>query len=215
MSSPIQTLAELYLEVTRLLDGDDPEASDISTDTLGRLLAVAQRRIYREVRSRWNEVEFVSTVVTNNLAPLPDDFESAGIIHFGRKALIPVDEQVIQDYWSVGGTVEKYVAVAGSNLTFWPPIADGAEVQGRYYARLPDLTDTSIAGNALFQNADDLFVYATLVEAAPFFGKESMQATWESKYQSIVEPLNLHSKRAAYSAGRLMVRPSAAICGRG
>jgi hypothetical protein len=212
MTSSINTIADLYTEIVRLLDGDDPDITDLSTDTLARLLTVAQKRIYREVRSRWNEKEFTSLFVTGNLATLPSDFESHSICHFGKQALIPVDEDVIRDYWSQHGGQEKYFAVAGSSFTFWPPIDDGTELQGRYYARLPDLTDDNLTLNDLFQNADDLFVYAALVESAPFFGQAAQMQTWESKYESIVEALNLHNHRSAYSAGRLRRRPSAAIC---
>lgn len=211
--SSITTLSALYVEITRLLDGDDPEVSDLSVDSLSRLLQVAQRRIYRDVRSRWNEKDFTSVTVTGNLAPIPADFESPVIAHFGRQALIPVDETVIQDYYASSGTQERYFAQAGSNFTFWPAIADGTLLQGRYYARLPDLTDANIASNALFQNADDLFVYAALVESVTFFGPKDDMGTWESKYEAIVESLNVHNHRAAYGVGRMRIRPSARICG--
>lgn len=213
MTSAINTLSELYVEIVRLLDGDDPEVSDLSTDTLGRLLSVAQRRIYRDVRSRWNEKSFTSLTVTGNLAALPSDFESPSIVHFGRQALIPVSEEVILDYYASSGTQEKYFAVAGSSYTFWPAIADGTLMQGRYFARLPDLTDDNLSLNDLFQNADDLFVYAALVESAPFFGASDKMPVWEAKYQSIVESLNYRTGRAAFDAGRLQVRPSASIIG--
>lgn len=213
MTSSITSMSDLFTEITRLLDGDDPEVSDLSVDTLGRLLVDAQKRIYRDVKSRWNEVEFSGVAVTGNFAPLPDDFESPSIAHFGRQALIATDETVLRDYWASTGGIEKYFAVAGSSYTFWPAIADGTLLQGRYYARLPDVSDDNLADNVLFQNADDVFVYGALVESAPFFGAKEQMPVWESKYGSIVETLNLHSQRAAYGVGRLMQRPSASICG--
>lgn len=219
MSSKYTTLSALYVAITRLLDGEDPTVSDLSTASLDQLLTVAQQRIYREVRSRWNEVDFAgATVVTNNLAPLPANFEAASIVHFGRQALVPVSETVIRDYWAdagaaAGGT-DLYFARAGNALTFYPAQADTTVVQGRYFARLPLLTDATIATNALYQNADDLFIYACLVESADFFGESSKMATWEAKYASIVDSLTVSSHRVAYSAGRLQQR-GVSICGRG
>lgn len=209
----MQTMSDLYIEIVRLLDGDDPEISELPLETLSRLLVVAQRRLYRNVRSRWNQVSFSGVTVTSNLAALPADYEAPAIVHFGRQALKPVSEEVIRDYWSTSGGSEIYFAEAGTSFTFWPAISDGTAVQGRYYARLPDLTDSNIATNQLFQNADDVFVYAALVESAQFFGAKDEMATWESKYESIVEDLNRHSQRSAYGAGRMQIRPSAAICG--
>lgn len=216
MTSTITTMSSLFTEITRLLDGEDPTVSDISVATLSRLVSVAQQRIYGDVRSRWNERSFDSTAVsTDNLVALPADFVDLSVAHFGRYVLTPVDENVIRDYWATNGGREKYIAHAGNNFTFWPPLADDTQLQGRYYARLPDLTDDTIGTNALFQNADDLFVYGSLVESAPFFGARQDMPTWEAKYQSILSRVNKRNHRSAYNAGRLMMRPSARICGRG
>lgn len=212
MSSNITTMAKFYVEVTRLLDGEDVTVSDVSVATLSRLAVVAQKRIYRDVHSRFNEKAFSSTTVTGNLAPLPADFKELSIVHVGRQALIPVDEAVIHDYWASSGTVEKYVARAGSNLTFWPALADGTQIQGRYFFAWPDIDDTNLASNLLFQEADDLFIYATLVEAAPFFGEGEKMVIWQEKYLSIATELNRQTHRTAY-AKRIQVRPSVGICG--
>ena len=219
MASKYSTLSALYVAITRLLDGEDVTISDVSVDSLDQLLTVAQQRIYRDVRSRWNEVDFGgATTVTSNLATLPADFEDASIVHFGRQALIPTSETVIRDYWADSGAsangTELYFARAGNALTFYPAQADGAVLQGRYFARLPLLTDTTMSTNLLYQNADDLFIYACLVESADFFGETPKMAGWESKYESIVSALNTNSHRAAYSVGRLQQR-GVSICGRG
>lgn len=214
MTSSITTLAGLYTEVTRLLDGDDVSVSELSTDSLTRLVLNAQKRIYREVRSRFNEKAFSAVEVTSNLAPLPDDFCNAAIVHFGGRSLVPVDEDVIRDYQAGAGGTAKYFARAGSNLTFWPAVADGTEVQGRYWFSYPDLSDSNIASNLLFQEADDLFIYGSLVESAPFFGELKNFQLWQAKYNSIVADLNAESKRAVASAGRLQIRQSANPCGR-
>lgn len=216
MSSNIATLASLYTEITRLLDGEDVTVSELSTDSLSRLLVVAQKRIYRDVRCRFNEKDFDTVTVTSNLAPLPSDYKSLSIAHFGSQSLIPVPEEVIRDYQSGTAGTEKYIAHAGANFTFWPAVADATELQGRYYFAWPDLSDsgTNIADNLLFQEADDLFIYAALVECAPFFGEMQKMPVWEQKYASIVGDLNRESRRVTYSGGRLQRRPSARICER-
>lgn len=209
-------MAGLYTEVTRLLDGEDVTVSDMSTESLGRLMVVAQKRIYRDVRCRFNEKDFSSVTVTSNLATIPTDFKALSIAHFGAQALVPVPEEVIRDYQSGSTGTEKYIAQAGGSFTFWPSIANATTLQGRYYFAWPDLSDsgTNIADNDLFQEADDLFIYAALVECAPFFGEMQKMPIWERKYASIVSELNQESQRTTYSAGRLQRRPSARICER-
>lgn len=215
MASTITTLAELYVEIQRLMDGEDVDISDVSVESMERLVIVAQQRIYRDVKSRFNEKAFASVTVTSNLAALPSDFKELSIVHFGRQALVPVDETVMRDYWSSnGGTASKYVARAGNDLTFWPHVADGTAVQGRYFFAYPNLTNANIATNLLFQEADDLFIYGALVESAPFFGENAKMSIWQAKYLSIATDLNRQTHRAAYGK-RLMMRPSASICGGG
>lgn len=213
MASTITSLAELFEEITRLMDGEDTDISEVSVETLERMVILGQQRIYREVRSRFNEKAFSSLTVTGNLAAIPSDFKELAIMHFGKQALIPVDEEVIQDYWASTASKEKYVARAGTNFTFWPSIANGTTVQGRYWFAYANLADANMATNLLFQDSDDLFIYAALVESAPFFGEDARMPTWQGKYGSIVVDLNRQSHRSIYSAGRLQVRPSASLCG--
>ena len=213
MSSQYTTLAAFYVAVTRLLDGEDVTISDVSVPTLEEIFPVAQKRIYRDVRSRFNEKAFSALTTTSNLASLPADFKDLSIVHLGKQALVPVDEAVIRDYWNQSPTgFDKYVARAGNSLTFWPPVADGTTVSGRYFFAYDNLTDANMAANLLFQEADDLFLYACLVEAAPFFDAGDRMETWQQKYLSIATDLNKLTHRATY-AKRLQVRSSASLCG--
>lgn len=212
MASDITTIASLYTEVTRLLDGEDPTVADISVESLNRLLRIAQRRIYRDMRTRFNEVAFSALTTTSNAATLPSDFEAVSEIHFGKQPLQPVTRQVLRAMVDDGGTGDAcYFARVDGTLKFWPEVSNGTTVQGSYWARLADLTDANLASNALFQAADDLFIFACLVESGPFFDSIQRMPIWEAKYASIRDALNTDDMRAAYSAGRARVRPSTRI----
>lgn len=208
----IASYADLLTQVTRLIDGDDVSVSSIAIATLDQVIAQAERRVYREVRSRHNEKAFSGVTVTSNLAPLPADFEACSTVHFGGKALIPMPEDWVREYLDNGATGEcLYFAEAGPSLYFGPAVANGTAVQGRYFCRLPDLSAATLPTNALMAAEPDLFVYAILVEAAPFFSREPMY--WDAKYSSIRDRINSDKNRAAYSAGRIRVRPSTSLMG--
>ncbi len=213
MPSNITTLAGLYTEATRLLDGEDPTSSDISVATLARLLGFAQRRIYREARTRFNQAARPAVpTTTSNALPLPADFESAAQVHFGGPVLQPLPEALLREKLDAGGSGDALAfGIAGTSLIFWPAMADGTVVQGRYWARLPDLTDANIASNALFQAADDLFLYALLVEAGAFWMRDRELSMWSAKYATIRDALNRDGERSAYSAGRMRLQPSFAV----
>ncbi|MES2958459.1 MAG: hypothetical protein V4792_09735 [Pseudomonadota bacterium] len=205
----ITTWPQLLEQLTRLIDGEDVTVSEVSPATLTQIIALGERRIYRELRHRLNEKAFASVTVTNNLAPIPVDFESTSVLHFGGYPLTPVAEKVIQDrlQWQWGGDT-RYFAEAGANFTFWPSVANGTAVQGRYFCRLPDLNATTLPANALFLAETDLFLYGFLSQAAPFFGQDTRIPMWEARYVGIRDALNEAKNRAAYSAGRIQRRAS-------
>ncbi len=212
MASDISTLSSFFTEVTRLLDGEDPTISDISVASLSRLAKIAQRRIYRDVRTRYNEKAFTALAVTGNAATLPADFEEAKQVHFGKQPLEPISESLLRAKLDDGGAGDAmYFAKVQSTFKFFPAVSDTTLMQGSYYARLPDLVDGGFAGNPLFQAADDLFIFACLVESAPFFGEKELFPVWSSKYAQIVESLNHDDMMSGYGVGRMKRRPSTRI----
>lgn len=204
----IATYPQLLVELTRLIDGDDVSASTIAVETLRHIIALGERRLYREARTAQNEKAWGLTV-TANAVTLPADFQAASIAHFGKLPLEPVAEEFILDRnrFNQGGDC-LYYAKAGNTLVFAPAVANGTALQGRYYASLPALDTATLPGNALFSQAEDLFIYAALTESAPFFEQDNRIQLWNAKYLDILEQVNTNHMRGAYSAGRMRVRPS-------
>jgi hypothetical protein len=210
--------SEFLVDLTRLLTGDEGLPTDLPLNTLKQIIALAEGRIYSQVRSRYNEKDFADAiidgaatpcVVTDNLAPIPDDFESASIAHFGGSPLLPVPEAFVLEYNAAGNTGrERYFAEAGPNFTFAPAVADATALQGRYFCRLPALDAASAPDNALFTNEREVFLYACLAEGAPIFGKFSELAVWEAKYNDVKDHANKRRESAAYSGGRMRAQPS-------
>lgn len=129
----IASYSDLLVQVTRLMDGEDVTATELTLGTLNQIVGQAERRIYREVRSRHNEKAFSSLTVTSNLATLPTDFEASSVVHFGKAPLLPVPEEWLREYLNNGATGDcKYFAEAGASFMFGPSVADATTVQGRY-----------------------------------------------------------------------------------
>jgi hypothetical protein len=205
----ITTFAGYIDQLTRLLDGESTGTSVVTPATVLQIISLGERRVYRELRTRWNEKAFADMVVTDNLAPIPDDYEAPSIVHFGDAALEPTTEEFCRENARLPHVA--YFAQAGDSLTFAGTVGDGEEVQGRYFYRLPDLDATTLPTNDFFLNENAVFIYAALAEAAPFYGQDARIPLWEARYASIKEQLNTKAIRAAYSAGRLRMRPSARI----
>lgn len=215
-SPRVNSYSGLLTELTRLIDGEDTSVSDIAADTLRQIVNLGERKIYREVRSRHNEKTFEGVIVSSNLAPIPEDFESCSIVHFGGLPLKPVSEEALRAYLDTNPTGDAVMfCEAGANFLFGPSVTDGTELQGRYYARLADLSESTLPSNQLFRNEYDLFVYAALSEAAGLFGRETDAKVpmWEAKYRDLVARINRNKQRAAYSAGRMQRSTSTTLMG--
>jgi hypothetical protein len=211
----ITTYSGLLVELTRLIDGEDVSGSEIPTDTLSTIVHFGELRIYREAKVRQLEKAFTGTV-TGNLFPIPADFMSSSIAHFGGKPLDPKAENELIERIANnpgGGGDTKYYAQAGNNFMFWPAVENGTALQGRYFARLPDLQETTILTNALFLANEDLFIYAALAISAPYFGQDARIPMWEAQYQRILAEVNVMHHRSAYSSGRIVRSVNSKVIG--
>jgi hypothetical protein len=209
----ISSYSDYQVQVMRLMDGDDVSASEIPLATMEQVINLAERRIYREVRSRFNEKAFTGVVVTGNLATLPSDFESISTVHFGGRSLRPVTEEWLRDYLECEPTGEcSFFASAGNSLQFGPAVADATAVQGRYFYRLDDLTRANFSANTFIAREPDLFIAAALVEAIPFFLQAKNQAqSFTERYERIKMAVNAGSSNVALNASRLTRSPSARL----
>jgi hypothetical protein len=205
----INSYAGLLTRLIQLIDGEDTSVSTIEKETLDHIINMGERWVYRNVRSRHNEASF-SVTVADNLAAIPDDFESVSVVHFGAHSLQPVAEGWLREYNQLNPTQVLYFAEAGPAFTFGAPVEDGCVMQGRYYRRLPVLTAESFAANSLFLAEGDVFIYAALAESGGLFGErnDARVPMWTMKRDQIKDRINLATGRAAYSAGRLQMTTS-------
>lgn len=208
----ITTWSQFLGRLSSLIAGDGTDASSVPVSTLEAVISMGERRLYRELRSRFNEKSFAAVTTTSSAATIPSDFEASSVLHFGKGPVEPVSEEFLREYLDSNPTGDvRYFAAAGPSFLFGPAVADGTAVQGRYFYRLPELTAATLPTNALFAVAEDLFIYAALCESAPFFEQDARIPLWNAKYESIRDSLNRGSHRAAYSAGRMRVRPSVSV----
>lgn len=207
---------DLLIAMSRMIDGDDSGYGDIPVASLEQFLMIAEHRIYREVRSRHNEKAFSALTTTSNLATIPSDFEATSVIHFGAAPLEPVSEEWLREYLDSSPSGDcRYFAEAGDSFIFGPSVANGTTVQGRYFYRWPALTRSNFTSNTLVSKEPDLFLYAALLEGAPYMGSDQIQKVplWTARYEAIRDKLNADKTRTAFSAGRIKVRPSTRLMG--
>lgn len=125
-------------------------ASNLTDDTLNRMIRLATRKLERDMVSearpnpRQMLAQLTGTTSSSGVLALPSDFL--------RARSVKIDD-----------TVYKYASSERIKIQDSP--AD-TEVNGSYYQRLTDLTDTT--SNWLLDIADDLYIWATCLQYAPW-----------------------------------------------
>lgn len=211
----ITAYSELLTRLSGMIAFDSQNPGSVDVGEIVYLIQQAEQRIYREVRTGYNTASFgASDTVSSNSLTLPDEFRNMGMIHFGGYPLEPVAPEVVQQKVTDGLTGDcLYFATIGRTLQFAPSVANGTQAQGHYYCALDPLDDTTLPTNSLFAAANDLFLYAVMVEAGPAFSLMDFVPIYEQKYQAVRDRLNSEHTWAAYSAGRARRRPSTSLLG--
>jgi hypothetical protein len=211
----IASYSDLMTQLGRMVTFESENPGDASVGVLSTLLGIAENRIYRDVRTSYNMTAFgVSDTVTGNAYTLPAALKAVDSISFGKLPLEPVAPEFIQQQLQYGNTGDcKYFANQANKLIFAPAVTDGTQLQGYYFARLPALDATTLPTNALFNAANDLFLYAVMVEAAPMYGFQDQMDLWNARYQSVVQALNEEQAMTSYTAGRIKRRASTTLMG--
>lgn len=202
----ITSYSDLLTQLGRMVTFEGENPGDASVGVLETLLGIAENRIYRDARTSYNMVAFGPTdTVTGNSYTVPPALKAVASISFGGRPLEPVPPAIIQQELQ-GGGVPRYFANQANTLIFAPTVADGTQLQGYYYARLPALSEATLPTNALFAAASDLFLYAVMVEAAPMYGFQDQLDLWNARYVGVIQSLNQEQQMTAYSAGRMRRR---------
>lgn len=209
----IASYSELLTQLGRMVTFEGENPGDASPGVLSTLLGIAENRIYRDVRTSYNMVAFgASDLVVGNSYTLPANFKAVASLTLGGPYLEPKSPAFVLEHVNDGGDALYFANQAGL-LTFAPAVTDYTQLQGYYYAKLPALSAATLPSNALFNAANDLFIYAVMVEAAPMYGFEDQIVLWQQRYASVVQALNQEQQMTAYSAGRLKRR--SVLMGRG
>lgn len=89
---------------------------------------------------------------------------------------------------------------APSQLHLFPRPAETIEIDFEYIQKLVPLSVT--ATNELLSAHPDLYLYAALVESAPFLEHDERLPIWENRWNATVVEINRESQRASRSASR-------------
>jgi hypothetical protein len=181
------------------------------TSYIPNFLQNAQTKIYRSLRLRSMETTLSGTMSGGVLA-LPDDYLQLKYAYLDTSPKVFLERtspETIYTKYRAGNRSGRPLDIAreGSNFIFGPlPDSDYA-VGGVYYS-LPELLSESNPTNWFLENASDVLLYASLLEAQPFLMNDKRIPTWASFMSESIRLLQEQEKRENSSGSTLATRVS-------
>lgn len=187
------TFTTLKQDVQRYLERGVTLASDpIVFEQIPRLINLAERRIARELK-----IQGFINVVTTALAPgqsvvaKPDRWRDTVSFTLGtgagyeqRTSLYARSYEYARSYWPDATQTDEPVFYADYDYNHWlvVPTPDAAYPLEILYYQLPPLLDEEHETNWLTENAPEILLYGTLLEATPFLKNDERIPVWQNMY---------------------------------
>ena len=197
----ITTYATLQSEIASWLNRDD----------LSSIIPTFIQFVESDVNSRLRHQKMVIRAqATSNqeYVQLPGDWLEAINIHIvdGAQPLrfVTLDEadrinkqQIVTQpsFYSIMDDALEIVPAPGSNI----------DIEMIYYGKIPALSNQNTS-NWLLVKAPDLYLYGSLVHAAPYLLDDQRVGLFANMYNSRLEALALESDKAVHSGGPLVAR---------
>jgi hypothetical protein len=195
------TFTTLKQDVQRYLERGTTYASDpIVFEQIPRLINLAERRIARELKIQG----FINVVTTNleagqSVVPKPDRWRDTVSFTLGtgagneqRKSLFSRSYEYCRSYWPDATQTDEPVFYADYDYNHWllAPTPDAEYPLEILYYQLPPLLDEEHETNWLTENAPEILLYGTLLEATPFLKNDERIAVWQGMYDRSAAMLN-------------------------
>jgi hypothetical protein len=200
----LSTYAELKASVADWLNRSD------LTSAITDFVSLAEAQMERDLRTRQMIVRANATVNTEYSA-LPDDYlEAKSFKLTGTNPITPLVFQSInalddlQVSYSASGQ-PKYFCVIGGQIRVLPTPDTSYVSELIYYGKLSKLS-TSNTTNWLLTMSPDVYLYGSLLQAAPYLQDDARIQVWASLYQKGIDALNLADERGSMTGGALMAR---------
>lgn len=202
----LTTYAELKTSV-----GDWLNRTDLAT-AISDFVSLAEAQIERQLRTRQMIVRAnASFAAAAEYGTVPDDFletksiklDTNPITYLSFQTIDAMDQLSNTTYLSSGKPL--YFSIVGSQFRLLP-IPDGAyTAELVYYAKLAKLSTTNTT-NWLLTQAPDVYLYGSLLQAAPYLQDDARISVWSSLYQAGLEQLQIADDRGSTSGGAILAR---------
>ncbi len=195
------TYTSLKADLVRYLERGATSAMDpIFTEELPRLIALAEQRISTELKIL-GQINYVTGTMTVGEAviPKPDRWRDTVSINIGtgsdnnsRQFLFTRSYEYLRTYWPDATQTDTPIFYSDYDYSHWlvaPTPSEAFPFEVAYYTLLPLLSEENET-NWLTEQAPQLLLYGSLLEATPFLKNDERIAVWQSMYDRAAGMLN-------------------------
>lgn len=172
------------------------------TDSIQDFIALAESRLNRSLRVRQMRATY-TVVPAQNLVSLPSDYQEAIRLAYGSNRLTFVSERAASD--SMQNCATNLYTIAGENFWLLTNVDGKTKLEVAYYQQIPALSDNN-SSNWLLEDAPDIYLYASLLEAEPFLKNDSRIPVWRDALTAAINDLQINDESGQYSGASLAVR---------
>ena len=200
----LTTYTELKASVADWLNRTD------LTNVIPDFISLAEAQIERTLRTRQMIARATASIDTEYSA-MPADFLETKSIKLNTNPVTALVFESIDALDSLKSTTyispgrPGYFGIVGGQIRVLPVPDSTYTAELIYYAKLSKLS-SSVATNWLLTQAPDVYLYGSLMQAAPYLKDDSRVPVWAAIYTRGLEELQIADDRGATSGGSIMMR---------
>lgn len=157
------------------------------TARLDEVIALAESRLNRELRTTGMEATMTSTALASGAISNPSNFLAWKELRYDGSpsyTLEPATQEWIRNQADLASAPLRF-AVTGSQTICWPQTGS---VKGTYYRSLPSLTAN--AANWLLTSHPDVYLFACLEQVGVFTWDDAAEQKWGGRAGALIQSLN-------------------------
>ncbi|QLG87648.1 hypothetical protein HQ393_04920 [Chitinibacter bivalviorum] len=170
---------------------------DNLTAVIPDFIALAEARLARDLRVRAMETS-ASGALSSDTLPLPSDAvepKSLTVMNGSKPMRVAyVSPDTLSDSQGYSAFPRVFTLI-GKNIVMAPAPDSAYSYTLMYYAKLPALAANGT--NWLMTNCPDVYLYGSLLQAAPYLKDDARLPVWEQLYKDAFESTEVSDDRSA------------------
>lgn len=198
----LDTYDGLKGEIAGWLNRQDMEA------VIPTFIRLLEAQVERSLRVR-EMIARARAEITEEFTVLPQDFLAIEHAIVNNAKPITLEWVPMNQIDALQATLDpgelKYFTIIGDELEVAPFPQGASEIEVVYYRQLDKLSDARQT-NWLLERHPDLYLYGTLMQAAPYLKNDERVGLWSSALDAILEQIRLADERATKGGTPLKMR---------